>query len=118
MIVWVSGGTVWQRLAIEVNGVVVSSHDTPYKGAPRYGTEYVIRSQDGSERGYIAGPNDGSLQRSLPVGTQIHKAWGELGYNIDGRWINFPTIFYGSTLGIALGCLSWAGLLWKNRPDI
>jgi hypothetical protein len=67
--------TVGRRLWTDVNGVIVDSRDVPSTGAPRYATEYTVRSVDGKETVYWAGPTDGSLPRSMPVavnGGQIY----------------------------------------------
>src|SRR5690348_15241712 len=77
----------WQRLNIEVAGIVVSSVDSPSKGAPRYVTFYTIKRSDGSLTQYVAGPTIASLPRSMPVGTTILKRRWETGYEIDGRRI-------------------------------
>jgi hypothetical protein len=77
----------WQRLNIDVAGTVVSSVDSPTKGAPRYATSYTIRRTDGSLANYVAGPTIASLPRSMPVGTVILKKKWETGYEIDGHWV-------------------------------
>jgi hypothetical protein len=89
--------TVWQRLTTQVDGTVTSSQDVPATGASRYVTEYIIQGLDGQTQAYLAGPTDASLQRSLPVGTHIHKKRGELGYEVDGRWIAFPMASYSQS---------------------
>ena len=66
--------TVWQRFTTQLNGVVVSSRDIPSTGAPRYATEYVVHGEDGHDQTYLAGATDGSLERSLPIGTSIQKS--------------------------------------------
>lgn len=114
--VWILWGfgyeTVWNRLTMRVDGVIVASLDFPSKGAPRYTTEYVIRDAGGHDHRYIAGYTDASLERSLPVGTEIRKEWGELGYDVNGRKIAFPTYFYSTMFGAALFCLLWGTWLW------
>lgn len=103
---WVLWGfgyqTVLNRLLIAENGVITASVDAPYKGAPRYASYYTIRSEDGHELSYTAGATDASLERSLPVGTRLRKNRWELGYEINGRQVSFPTGFYGSILVAAL----------------
>src|SRR3954462_14918439 len=85
-IIWGFGyQTVWQRLTIEIEGTIVSSRDVPATGASRYATYYVVRNIAGQEQEYVAGATDASLKRSLPVGTHIHKEWGQLGYGIDSQ---------------------------------
>ena len=107
--------TVVTRLTTEADGVIIASTDFPAKGAPRYGTEYVIRSSDGLDQRYVAGATDASLERSMPIGTRISKRWGQLGYLKDGQWVSFPTLFYGAMLGVAAGCLAWAALIWRAQ---
>ncbi|MGH6818057.1 MAG: hypothetical protein ACREC1_04720 [Methylovirgula sp.] len=104
--------TVLARYLIHVNGVVVSSFDVPSKGAPRYGTDYVIRSPDGHEVRYTAGATDASLERSLPVGTRIRKVRWELGYEVDGRWVVFPVAFYSIILAAAFIALGYGIYRW------
>ena len=118
--IWILWGfgyqTLWQRLTIQLDGVIVSSRDVPAKGAPRYATEYVVRDANGQEHRYIAGATDASLERSMPAGTRIRKGWGRLGYEADGRWIEFPVAAYSAMLGIAFACLFWAAhRLWTAR---
>jgi hypothetical protein len=110
--------TVWQRYNTQVEGVVVSSVDTPATGVPRYATAYVIRGDDGINRFYTAGPSDASLRRSIPVGTRIDKKYGELGYWIGGRWIAFPVMFYSPILFLALGVLLSAAVTWLRNGGL
>lgn len=109
--VWVFWGfgynTLWQFLVIDANGVIIASIDRPYKGAPRDATEYTIRTDGGDEIQYIAGPTDGSLERGLPVGTTLRKIRWELGYEVNGRWVSFPRVFYAATLGAALVAIGY-----------
>jgi hypothetical protein len=107
--------TVWDRLTADIDGVIVSSRDVPSKGAPRYATEYVIRGPDGQAHTYVAGPTDSSLERSMPIGTRVHKERWKLGYERDGHQVSFPIEFYSAILGIALACLLWAVLQWRLR---
>jgi hypothetical protein len=117
--IWILWGfgyeTVWQRYATAVDGVIVSCHDDPSTGAPRYASEYVVRDDLGHDQTYVAGPTDASLERSLSVGTRIEKRWGQLGYRVNGEWIAFPAFFYSGMLAIALFCVAWA--LWQWRTD-
>ena len=111
-------GTVGQRLQIELDGVVVSSHDRSAKGAPRYVTEYILRGDDGHKFVYLAGPTDASLPRSLPVGTRLSKQKWRLDYMENGQPINdFPINFYGIVLGIGLALILWSLLLLRNNPS-
>lgn len=107
--------TVVARLRIEVDGVVVSSLDSPSKGAPRYATEYVVRGPDGRDQQYVAGATDADLPRSMPIGTQIKKLRWHLYYERDRRVVrDFPVAFYSAILGVALSFLIWSFLLWWN----
>jgi hypothetical protein len=105
---------VWKRFTTQADGVVISSRDVPSKAAPRYATEYVIRGPMGQEQRYVAGATDGSLERSIPVGARIHKEWGELGYEVNGKRVGFPVYAYSALFGLAFGCLLWAWLLWRQ----
>jgi hypothetical protein len=97
--------TVGHRLRIAVDGVIVSTLDVPATGAPRYATEYTIRSASGTEQILWSGPTDGSLPRSMPVGTRIRKERWRLNYERDGRTVGFPYIFYCLVLTIAAGLM-------------
>jgi hypothetical protein len=106
---------VWKFCTTEIDGVITASRDYPSKGAPRYSTEYTVRSADGKEQRYVAGATDASLARSLPIGTHIHKAWGQFGYEINSRWISFPLAFYSAMMGVALFCIAWAVVRWRDE---
>jgi hypothetical protein len=106
--------TVFERYKLQLDGVVVESHDIPSKGASRYETEYLIRDQAGHDQLYIAGPTDASLQRSLDVGTKIHKNYGDLGYSINESWVEFPTYFYSIVMVIAVALLVSGVLTYKK----
>jgi hypothetical protein len=115
-IVWGFGyQTVWHRFNIQLEGTVTSSQDVPATGAPRYATYYVIHGSDGQDRTYVAGPTDGSLGRSIPVGARIRKEWGQLGYEVNGRWIAFPVAFYSATLGLAAFLAVAAISAWRRQ---
>lgn len=116
-IVWGFGyQTVWQRFTTQLEGTVTSSRDVPETGAPRYATNYVIRGSDGNDQTYVAGPTDGSIERSIPVGAHIRKEWGQLGYEVNGRWIAFPIAFYVATLGVtALLVVAALRSWWQER---
>jgi hypothetical protein len=77
--------TVLPRLLTDVNGVVTSSVDNPYRGAARYVSEYTILQKNHTVTYYIAGPSDSSLARGLPVGTTILKKKWALNYKINGH---------------------------------
>ena len=124
-ILWGFGwDTVGRRLWTQVDGIVIASRDVPSTGAPRYATQYVVRSHDGDKQVFWAGPTDGSLDRSMPVGTQIRKERWHLDYERDGQTEGFPVIFYGVMLSLAVGLMS-RGLLtviqqrtWlRTKPD-
>jgi hypothetical protein len=115
-ILWAFGfQTMWKFFVTEIDGVIIVSQDHPSKGASRYGTEYLVRSADGKEKRYVAGATDASLERSLPVGTHIHKVWGQFGYEINDRWISFPLAVYSAMMGIALFCIVWAVVRWREE---
>jgi len=114
-ILWGFGwDTVGRRLQIEVSGIVVASRDVPSTGAPRYATEYTIRGPDGNEQVFWAGPTDGSLPRSMPVGTNIRKERWHLDFERDGRQEGFPYIFYSIVLGIALYLVVWGIVILRS----
>jgi len=117
--IWILWGfgyeTVWQRFTTAVDGVIVSRHDDPSPGAPRYASEYVVRDNSNHDQTYTAGATDASLERGLPVGARIEKRWGELGYRVNDTWVAFPVYFYSGILGLAVVGLVWA--LWQWRTD-
>jgi hypothetical protein len=116
-ILWGFGfGTVVNRLNTQLEGVIVASRDIPATGAPRYETEYVLHAQDGSETNYVAGPTDASLPRSMPVGTSVKKHRWRLDYERDGQRVDdFGIAFYAMILSIAVGCLVWSFVLFRDR---
>jgi hypothetical protein len=118
---WITWGFGWevvgQRLSTSVNGVIVASRDVPSRGAPRYSTEYSIRADDGTEQVFWAGPTDASLPRSMPVGTHIRKDRWDLYYERDGRREDFPWIFYGLVLGLAVSMVLWGILILMSKKQ-
>jgi hypothetical protein len=117
---WIMWGfgyeTVWARFSTEVDGTIISSRDVPSTGAPRYTTEYVVRSAEGHDFRYRAGATDASLERSIPVGSHITKKWGQLGYQLNGQWESFPIGFYAAMFVVAFAALSRAATLqWRSR---
>lgn len=101
------GQTVFGRYTLAVSGTIIQSHDVPGAQVPRYATEYVLVNAAGVEHAYIAGANDASLPRSMPVGTVIKKEQGTFAYERDGVAVDdFALLFY--IIGISLGV---AGLL-------
>ena len=107
--------TVGRLLRTEVDGTIITSQDIPNTGAPRYSTKYTIRSVDGKETTFRAGPTDGSLPRSLPAGTQIRKKRWHLDYEENGQLIRFSIFFYGFILSIALGAIVSGFLIERNK---
>ena len=108
--------TVGQRLALELDGTVIARQEIPQTWYSHgTGMTYVVRSVDGVDHRYVAGATDASLPRDIPVGTRLIKHKWELSYYRNGAHVDdFPRIFYGATLGIACGCLLWAGLQWRR----
>jgi len=50
----------------------------------------------------VAGANRRfTRQKGLPVGTQIQKKWGQLGYEVNGDGGDFPVYAYSATFGAA-----------------
>lgn len=111
-LIWGFGwNTVGRRLRLAIDGVIVSTVDVPATGAPRYATEYTIRSADGKEQIYWAGPTDGSLPRSMPVGTRIRKERWHLQYERNGRMEGFPYAFYSAVLMSAAALVAWGSFI-------
>ncbi len=97
---------IFGRAAIAVSGTVVESTTAcvqPHNN--RCVTTYRIAPDSTASRTtYKAGPNDQSLKRQLPVGTQIHKEPWSLGYSVDGTVVSdFPWAPYAVL--IAFGSL-------------
>lgn len=105
--VWLSWGpliilfgaiTIAKRASIGVDGVVTRSDSScEQTNQTRCVTSYTMKSlRTGQQTTYKAGFDDASLQKNLPVGTQIHKMQGQLTYEINGRQVDdFPLFFYG-----------------------
>jgi hypothetical protein len=105
--------TVWDRFTTSVDGTVILANDKPTTGAPRYATFYTLKDSNGKLTEYIAGATDASLPRSMPIGTSLHKARWELGYERNGTWVNaYSFTFYFVLLSIAVGYLLYAALMW------
>ncbi len=68
-----------------MDGTITCSASVPRKAAARYITYYTIRTDDGRILTYTAGSTDACLD--------------------NGRWIAFPTLFYGTILLGALWLL-------------
>ena len=110
--------TIGHRLQTNVDGVIVTSRDVPSTGAPRYATEYTVRSANGEEQVFWAGPTDASLPRSLPVGTRIRKLRWHLDYEQDGTLVSFPEkFFYGAISICAMGMVAWGVLVLRSDPE-
>ena len=105
--------TVGKRLWIDVDGIITASTSAPFKGAPRYRTDYLIVSSDGRTQAYTAGGTDASLQRGLPVGVRLTKHRWDLGYTVDGRRIAFPMYFYVPVLAGGLVLLTLGGVQYR-----
>lgn len=116
-LIWSFGwDTVGRRLRLAVDGVIVRAVDVPATGAPRYATEYTIRGAHGKEQIYWAGPTDGSLPRSMPVGTRIRKERWHLEYERNARTEGFPYVFYSVVLMVAAGLLAWGLFNFFRAP--
>jgi hypothetical protein len=104
-----------QRLWIAVDGTVVSAETTT---SNRTVTRYVLRTRDGQQMEYVAGPTDYSLPRRLPVGTVLHKERWRLSFVRDGREVNtFPILFYVVLVLGGLGLEVFAYRLWKLKKS-
>lgn len=114
LLAWLfAGSEIYQRAAIELHGAIVSAVTSCMQPANnRCATEYVVKSQDGSEHSYVAGPTDKALPRRLPIGTQIDKRKWSLSYTVDGQERrDFPLGFYSAILLLGLMCAIW----WSAR---
>ena len=119
-IVWGFGyETVWQRLALELDGTVIARREIPPSWATHgTATAYVVRGADGRDHDYVSGATDASLPGNIPVGTTIEKHRWALSYSLNGvRIEDFPTDFYSAWCGVALACVLWAVLQVARRHD-
>ena len=123
MALWIVWGfgyeTVWQRLALELDGTVIARREIPQTWASHGpATAYVVRGADGRDHDYVSGGNDASPPGNIPVGTDIEKHKWELSYSLNGvRIEDFPTDFYSAWCGVALACVLWAVLQVVRRHD-
>jgi len=108
--------TVGHALSIEAEGVVTSSQDIPDRKAPRYATKYTVRGSDGVDREVWGGATDGTLPRSMPVGTHIRKQKGHLDLEQDGKLVRFPITFYVIILSIAAALVVVGIRLFVSKP--
>jgi hypothetical protein len=115
--IWVFGFyTLGVRLWTRLDGTITSSRDVPLDRGPRYITEYTLRTVDGRDTSYTAGPTDSSIPRSMPVGTVLQKRRWRLGFERNGSWVNdFGLTFYVVILAVGFGCLLWSFFLWRGQ---
>ena len=109
-------GEIWQRLMIEIEGIIVSSEPTT---GNRPMTTYLLRGNNGAEQHYLAGATDAYLPRRLPEGTQIEKRRLELLWRRNGVTVNdFPLTFYLVWCAVGIALALWACMQWRlNRPN-
>ena len=110
--------TLAKRLLLQVEGTVISRREVAYPLAPaRYSTEYIVRGRDGQDRGYVAGPTDATLSRTIPAGTSLKKLRWHWAYEENGQLIDsFGWLFYGFILAIGTASLVW-GLKVRSREN-
>jgi len=111
------GGEIYQRSEIALNGKVVASETTCVQPQNnRCATKYVVEDISGRNKIYVAGPNDHSLPRRLPIGTVIAKEQWKVGYSIDGRPVDdFP--FWAYVAGVLTAIIgSWWVFLRGGGP--
>jgi len=106
-----------KRLITNVEGTIISSQDIPYPLAPaRHGTEYTVRTPEGSNFRYTAGATDASLPRNMPVGTYIKKQRWRHSYERNGHEIDdFSLPFYLAILSAAVALLVWGVKLNREQ---
>jgi hypothetical protein len=100
--------TVGKFLYTQVEGTIVSKRYIPPTKGPRYATEYLLRTPDGNETIYVAGPTDASLPRNMPIGTYLRKQRWSFSYERNGQRVSdFGSLlpFYGVFLSIGFVCL-------------
>ncbi len=103
-----SGGELYQRASIELNGTIVASDTTCMQPQNnRCATEYIVENAAHSREKYIAGPTDHSLPRRLPIGTTVAKEKWSLSYRLNGRETDdFPLQFYIGAFVVSV-CVGW-----------
>ena len=116
-VLWGFGyNTVGLRLGIELEGVVMSRQVIkPEWYQHGTATVYVVLGRDGNYEKYVAGANDGSLPRNLPLGAHIVKERWHLCYLINDKKIcDFPMGFYAAFLSAAIVGVAWSAVnLWS-----
>jgi hypothetical protein len=112
--------TIGERLWTQLDGVVTSSRDIPFLAySGRYATQYTILGRDGHETTYTAGCTDGSLPRSMPVGTVLRKIRWHLDFERDGQTIPFAQLpFYFLTFAVGIAFLIWGIVLYRSRRKV
>ena len=90
------------RKAIKVNGVIVSAEEKckqPHNN--RCVTTYHMKGTDGSVIIYRAESNDHSLDRNIPIGSEVIKEAGSIGYYVNGKYrLDFSKDIYTLMIGI------------------
>jgi hypothetical protein len=111
VIVWFSASTVYARLSIDIQGVIVSRTELT---EPLHGnefTEYYIQQADGAPLVYQAQATDYALSRDMPAGAFVSKLKWRLDYSIGGKEVDdFPKVYY-SVIGL-FGLLLAGGSIW------
>jgi hypothetical protein len=102
--------TLYGRLMIDVHGTIVNVVNAPKVGESRYISTYTIRSEDGRDTVYVAGPTDRDLPRNMPVGTKIKKNKWHLDFEKNGVTdTSFSKTFYFLFLIASVGMVVWCG---------
>lgn len=108
---WFSANTVYARLSIDIQGVIVTrtALTDPFHGNEF--TEYYIQQVDGAPLVYQAQATDYALSCDMPAGAFVSKLKWRLDYSVDNKEIDdFPKVFY-SVVGL-LGLLLTVGSIW------
>ena len=84
---WFSFSTMWDRLSIDVEGVVISRQVGHFDTIYQIYVDYTIQQDDGAIVRYRAKSNDPSLSRDIPIGSQLIKKKWDFNYFINGSEI-------------------------------
>jgi hypothetical protein len=118
-LIWFSSSTVYERLAINLEGQVVSRSQGTYYGSPGKYVDYRIRQLDGMTVTYRANGNDTALSRGIPIGAYVIKKRWQLDYYVDGKRISdFPANFYFPLLMAALLLVAFGSYIFIHRPKL
>ena len=113
---------MFDRLSIDIQGVVISWQVGHYDTIYRVYTNYQILQDDGKTISYRANANDPSLSREIPIGARLVKNKWDFNYTVNGNENgneikDFPLNFYFQ-IGVISFCAFIVGLIFNIRQWI